>query len=375
MSATESTSLTMEVKPAHLIAKLFKPIGTGVMTLDEYQQQYKESIQDAGKFWGEQATKYLDWYVPFPQTLQGDFTSGDITWFAGGKLNMCYNAIDRHVLKGQGDQVALVWEGDETSQVEQWTYLDMQRRISQIANALKSKGVKKGDVVTIYMPMIPALPMTMLACARIGAMHSVVFAGFSSEALAQRIVAAESAFLVTADHGLRGGKKIPLKEIVNDARTKLNVEDILKKVLVYERYYDPRGEQAPYEMLPKDVRMDPLVADQRPYCPPEWMDSEDELFLLYTSGSTGKPKGLLHTTGGYALYAAFTIHHTFDLRQGDLFACVADCGWITGHTYVVYGPLLCGKTTFLFESTPVYPDPGRYWELHTFIRHQQQFVC
>lgn len=246
------------------------------------------------------------------------------------------------------------------------------RRVSQIANALKSQGVRKGDVVTIYMPMIPDLPLTMLACARIGAVHSVVFAGFSAKALAQRLGAAGSKFLVTADIGVRGTKKIPLKDICDDALEILpeldeseggGNGDCVEKVLVWERYHDADAEEAPYEMKERDVRMDVLVSDQRPHCPPEWMDAEDDLFLLYTSGSTGTPKGLVHTTGGYALYAAFTTKTTFDLKQEDLFACVADCGWITGHTYVVYGPLLNGGKTFVFESTPMYPDAGRYWDM------------
>ena len=356
-----------DAKPAHLIAKLFPALGDGVMSLEDYHQRHAASVADPGAFWGQQATEVLDWFVPFQQTLQGGLDEGDVTWFAGGKLNVCYNAVDRHVANGKGDQVAMVWEGDEPSDVKKLTYLDLQRKISQIANALKASGARKGDVVTIYMPMIPELPMTMLACARIGCLHSVVFAGFSSEALGQRISAARSKFVVTADQGVRGGKKIALKDIVDDARTKLDCEEVLEKVLVWERFHDG-AETAPYEMKPKDVRMDELVAGQRPYCPPEWMDAEDELFLLYTSGSTGKPKGLLHTTGGYALYAAYTTKMSFGLTEGDLFACVADCGWITGHTYVVYGPLLNGSTTFLFESTPVYPDPGRYWDM--IQRHQ-----
>jgi len=367
---TITTRLTMAAPPAHEIAKEYPPIGEGKMTFEEYKEAYAESIKDPAAFWAKEARDRIDWFVPFKDecALGGGFEHGDVTWFAGGKLNVCYNAVDRHVTAGRGDQIAMVWEGDEPDDIRRITYLDLQRKISQIANALKSQGVEKYDVVTIYMPMTPELAMTMLACARLGAMHSVVFAGFSSEALAQRISAGRSKFLVTGDQGLRGGKGIALKAIVDEARTKLDCEHILEKVLVWERFYDKDTgpDDAPkYEMKPKDVRMDVLVAGQRPYSVPEWMDAEDNLFILYTSGSTGKPKGMVHTTGGYAVYAAFTTMTTFALEPdaGDLFACVADCGWITGHTYVVYGPLLCGSTTFLFESTPVYPDPGRYWDM------------
>ena len=358
-------STTEKSLAAHEIAKEIAPIGEAPMSLEEYKQAHAASIADPSAFWSEQAQNRLDWSTPFTAGLQGDFDAGDVRWFEGGKLNVCYNAVDRHVLNGKGDQAAMVWEGDEPTDTRTITYLQMQRKTCQIANALKAQGVEKGHVVTIYMPMIPELAMTMLACARIGAVHSVVFAGFSADALAQRVKAAACEHVVTCDQGKRGGKTIALKRIVDDALSKLANTNTIK-VLVWERF--PGAEETVYDMQPNDVRMDELVADQRPYCPPEVMDAEDNLFILYTSGSTGQPKGVVHTTGGYALYAAFTTQTTFDLRPGDLFACVADCGWITGHTYVVYGPLLNGGTTFLFESTPVYPTPGRYWDM--IQRHQ-----
>jgi acetyl-CoA synthetase len=348
----------------HHIAKLLP--AKQELTLARYKELHKQSIEDPEGFWGKAAKDHLDWFRPFDKVLDGSFEHGDVRWFEGGKINLSYNALDRHVNKcfnKRANDLALVWEGDEPTDIRKLTYEEVLRKVCQISNALLRTGVKKGDIVTIYMPMIPELAMTMLACNRIGAVHSVVFAGFSAEALAQRVSAAQSKVLITADVGRRGGKTIPLKEIVNDSLAKLDCDSIVEHVLVWERFYQGIESAAPYDMLPRDIRMDPLVEVQRPYCPPEHMDSEDSLFILYTSGSTGKPKGLLHTTGGYALYAKMTTQITFDLHPGDLFACVADCGWITGHTYVVYGPLLNGSTTFMFESTPVYPDEGRYWDM------------
>lgn len=357
-STTQSSDEITEesVVEKNTVESVYDPISSS--NLEGYKQEHAQSLSSPSKYWNKLASTMLDWYQPFDasRVTQGGFPAGDTTWFAGGKLNMCYNAIDRHVKEGY-DHPALIWEGDEPDDIKTFSYGDLQAKISKIANAMKASGVKKGDVVTIYMPMIPELMMTMMACARIGAVHSIVFAGFSSEALRQRISASGSKFVVTADKGIRGGREIPLKKIVNDAIEMAGQS--VEKVFVYERIPGTSD----WEKMPRDISMDELVEKQRPYCPCEIMDAEDDLFILYTSGSTGDPKGLVHTTGGYALYAMHTSKQVFDLKKGDIFACVADCGWITGHTYVVYGPLLNGGTTLMFESTPMYPNPGRYWDM------------
>lgn len=272
--------------------------------------------------------------------------------------------MDRWCLPGKdyrGKDVAILWEGDEPDSVQKITFEQLLKKVSQIANALKSQGVQKGDVVTIYMPMIPEITMTMLACARIGAVHSVIFAGFSADAIAERIKCSESKWVVTADGGKRGGRGLPLKKICDTAIAKEVCHGIVEKMFVFSHHGEAVGGVNMVEG--RDVAFDEVVAAQRPYCPCEWMDSEDCLFILYTSGSTGRPKGVLHTTGGYTLFAKHTTATSFDIRRSDVFACVADAGWITGHTYIVYGPLLNGCSTFMFESTPMYPDHGRYWDM------------
>jgi len=329
-----------------------------------YKEKYAESIADTSKYWGALAKSELEWFAPFTHVQNGSFDDGSVSWFLNGKLNACYNAVDRWCLPGtnyRGQDVAILWEGDEAGDVRKITFEQLLKRVSQIANALKSQGVKKGDVVTIYMPMIPEIAMTMLACARIGAVHSVIFAGFSADAIAERVKCSDSKWVVTADGGKRAGRALPLKKICDTAIAKDICRGIVEKMFVFSHHGEAVGGVSMQEG--RDVAFDELIAAQRPYCPCEWMDSEDSMFILYTSGSTGRPKGVLHTTGGYALFAKHTTATSFDIRRSDVFACVADAGWITGHTYIVYGPLLNGCSTFMFESTPMYPDNGRYWDM------------
>ncbi len=320
-----------------------------------YQEMYQRSVDDPEGFWGEQAEKFLTWYKPWDKVLDWSY-QGDvhIKWFDGGKLNLAYNCIDRH-LESRGDQVAIIWEGDDPSIDKKITYKELYEHVTKLGNVLKSRGVKKGDRVCIYMPMIPEAAYAMLACARIGAIHSVVFGGFSPESLKDRILDSDCRVVITADEGLRGGRSVPLKANTDKALEHCpNVHTVLTI-----KHTD--GDIAWHS--DRDIWYHEAIENASTDCPPEEMDAEDPLFILYTSGSTGKPKGVLHTTGGYLLYAAMTTKYTFDLHEGDIYWCTADVGWITGHSYLVYGPLAIGATTLAFEGVPSYPDASRFWQV------------
>ena len=324
-----------------------------IITAEKYNVMYKESVENPEKFWGEHG-KRLHWSKPYTQVKDVDFNdNARIRWFYDGKLNACYNCVDRH-LPARANQTAIIREGDDPNDSSKITYAQLKDEVCKLANALKARGVKKGDRVTIYMPMVPEAVYAMLACARIGAVHSVVFGGFSPSSLKDRILDCDSTVIITADEGLRGGKKIPLKANVDEA---LKSCPGVKTVLILKRtnaiifWNDDR-----------DVWYHELVAKQSTDCPPEEMNAEDPLFILYTSGSTGKPKGVLHTTGGYLVYAAMTHEYCFDYRDGEIYWCTADVGWVTGHSYIVYGPLANGATTLVFEGVPNYPDWGRFWQ-------------
>jgi len=324
-----------------------------IKSLDQYQEMYRRSVDEPESFWREQAG-ILDWFHPPRNILDVDMKEVDFSWFSGGRLNACYNCVDRH-LETQGEKTAIIWVGDEPGDYRYITYREVKHNVARIANVLLAHGVRKGDRVCIYLPMIPELAYSMLACARIGAVHSVVFAGFSADALRGRILDAGCKVVLTANEGLRGGKRIPLKQTVDNAVEGL---DVVEKVLVARR---TDKEVAMREG--RDLWLEEETARQRSTCPIEWMAAEDPLYILYTSGSTGKPKGVLHTTGGYLLYAALTHKYVFDYHPGDIYFCAADVGWVTGHSYIVYGPLANGATTVMFESIPTYPDAGRYWRI------------
>ena len=321
-----------------------------------YHEMYRASVADPDSFWRAEAQR-IDWIRPFETVRQTSFHEADfgIRWFAEGTLNLCANALDRH-LEERGDTVAILWEPDDPADPERRiTYRQLHEDVCRFANLLKARGVKKGDRVTIYLPMVPEAAVAMLACARIGAIHSIVFAGFSPEALAGRIEDCDSRIVLTADEGLRGGKRVPLKANVDEALSHCPAVDT---VIVLSR----TGADVP--MRPgRDVDWAEGISSQSTFCPCEEMSAEDPLFILYTSGSTGKPKGVLHTTGGYAVWASITHQYVFDYRPGQIYWCAADIGWVTGHSYVVYGPLMNGATTVMFEGVPNFPDPSRFWQV------------
>ncbi len=337
--------------PIHPVPANFKD---AYIDAERYRAMYQRSIEDPEGFWGELATEFLDWDQPWSKVMEYDFSRGEAAWFDGGKLNVSYNCIDRH-LPGRADQVALIWEGDDPADSKHITYAELKDHVCQLANALKARGVKKGDRVCLYMPMVPEAAYAMLACTRIGAIHSVVFGGFSPEALKDRILDSDCQVVITADEGVRGGKHIPLKANTDKA---LEGCPNVHTCLVVKRTGADVGWSEP-----RDVWYDELVGAQDTDCPPESMDAEAPLFILYTSGSTGSPKGVLHTTGGYLLQSAVTFKYTFDYREGEIYWCTADVGWITGHSYIVYGPLANGATSLMFEGVPTYPNHSRCWDV------------
>jgi acetyl-CoA synthetase len=319
-----------------------------------YEAMYRRSVEDPEGFWGDMAAEFLHWDKPWDRVCEYDFIKGEASWFSGGKLNVSVNCIDRH-LTGRADQTAFIWEGDEPADDQHISYAQLYEKVCQLANGLRARGVKKGDRVCIYMPMIPEAAYAMLACTRIGAVHSVVFGGFSPEALKGRILDSDCRTLITADEGVRGGKTVPLKA---NADVALGDCPNVHTCLVVKR----TGADINWDDS-RDVWYHELTDSQDSHCEPQSMDAEDPLFILYTSGSTGKPKGVLHTTGGYLLQTAMTFKYVFDYQEGEVFWCTADVGWVTGHSYIVYGPLANGATSVMFEGIPTYPDASRCWQV------------
>ena len=322
---------------------------------DKYLEMYQRSVDDPDGFWGEQG-KRIDWFSPYTKVKDVSYDAADlhVKWYYDGTLNAAYNCLDRH-LETRGDQTAIIWEGDDPAEDASFTYRELHEMVCKFANGLKSIGAKKGDRITLYMPMIPEAAVAMLACVRIGAVHSIVFGGFSPDALAGRIHDCDSNIIITADEGLRGGRKIPLKANTDAALE--SCPSIDKCVVVRRTGADTGWKDG------RDVWFHDLVEAASADCPAEVMDAEDPLFILYTSGSTGTPKGVMHTTGGYMVYAAMTHQYVFDYHDGDVYWCTADVGWVTGHSYIIYGPLANGATTLMFEGVPNYPDASRHWQV------------
>ncbi len=342
---------TYPVKPAFAKSALIND--------EQYQQMYRQSLAEPDTFWATQADRFVSWFKKWDKVSEWNFDNASIKWFLNAQLNVSYNCLDRH-LPQRADQVAFIWQGDALDDVRKVTYRELHEQVCRFANVLKGRGVKKGDCVSIYMPMVPEAAIAMLACTRIGAIHSVVFGGFSPTALKDRILDSDCKVVITADEGVRGGKSVPLKVNTDQA-----LQDCphVHTVIVYQR----TGATVAWQS-PRDIWYHEAMAIASVEGAPETMDAEDPLFILYTSGSTGKPKGVLHTTGGYLLHAAITHKYVFDYHDDDIFWCTADVGWVTGHTYLVYGPLCNGATSIMFEGIPTYPDAGRFWEV--IDRHQ-----
>ncbi len=328
-----------------------------VKSLEEYKAIYDRSINDMEGFWAERADELLTWDKKWDNVLDYDFDKPEVKWFEGGKLNASANCLDRHLENGRRNKAALIWQGEEDHEVKVYTYDMLHREVCRFANVLKKLGVQKGDRVSIYLPMIPELAIAMLACTRIGAPHSIIFAGFSSNSLRDRINDCGAKIHITGDGVLRGGRSIPLKPNSDEA---LKECPTVEQCIVVPRANNEIEMVEGRDRLWAELMSDPEITDD---CPYELMDSEDPLFILYTSGSTGKPKGVFHTTGGYLTYAAHTCQWVFDLKDDDVHWCTADIGWVTGHSYIVYGPLALGSTSIMFESVPTYPDPARFWQV------------
>jgi acetyl-CoA synthetase len=354
MSEKESIQVLMsEMRTFPPSAEMSKKAHIG--SIEDYEKMYKKSVEDPEGFWGEIAEKNITWFKKWDKVLEYDFHKPEIKWFVGGKLNASVNCLDRHLTLGRKNKAAIIWEADDGS-YKTYTYQQLHLEVNRFANVLKKNGVSKGDRVAIYMPMIPELAIAMLACARIGAIHSIVFGGFSAQALRDRINDCKAKMVITSDKGVRGGKLVPLKTNADNA-----IEECpsVEKMIVVQRAGDIEMQNGRdlwwhEEMAAEDIKN---------YCEPEQMDAEDPLFILYTSGSTGKPKGVLHTTGGYMVYTNLTFKYIFDYHEEDTWFCTADIGWVTGHSYIVYGPLAEGATSVMFEGVPNYPNPGRFWEM------------